>query len=388
MTRLDGAEVVVVGAGVTGLSAGWWLARNGVDTIVVEKGVIGAEASSRNGGDISNRAFEPPVAPLAAESIRLWPQMDDELGYPTEYSPGTLSVAMDDENAERMQKARASWLKKMDIPSQWWDADTVKEALPLVSPDAKGAMFSPTGGHANPQRTVQAYAWGFLDQGGRLYQHTTVTGFRKEGEKVAAVETDKGEIEADVVICAAGPQTGMLCDMAGVFVPVSPARVEIIITAPVESMWSGAVMGNGLYGRQTLRGNLAYGGGPHEWVDVENQSPMKPNSPVVRNLARRLAELFSGASDVPLLRSWACVVEQTPDMLPIIDFPESPENFMVATTSAHGFGLSPATGKVISDMVMHGETTVDMSGLTYGRFSDVGPGWREEKDWVPGYLNT
>ena len=112
--------------------------------------------------------------------------------------------------------------------------------------------------------------------------------------------------------------------MAGVFVPVSPARVEIIITAPVESMWSGAVMGNGLYGRQTLRGNLAYGGGPHEWVDVENRTPMKPNSPVVRNLARRLAELFAGASDVPLLRSWACVVEQTPDMLPIIDFPETP----------------------------------------------------------------
>ena len=181
--RLDGAEVVVVGAGVTGLSAAWWLAKNGVDTVVVEKGVIGAEASSRNGGDISHRAFEPPVAPLAAESIRLWPEMDDQLGYPTEYSPGTLSVAMDEENAERMQKARASWLKKMDIPSQWWDADTVKEALPLVSPDAKGAMFSPTGGHANPQRTVQAYAWGFLDQGGRLYQHTAVTRLPQGGRE-------------------------------------------------------------------------------------------------------------------------------------------------------------------------------------------------------------
>ena len=153
-------------------------------------------------------------------------------------------------------------------------------------------------------------------------------------------------------------------------------------------MWKGAVLGNGLYGRQTLRGNLAYGGGPHEWVDVENQTPMKPNSPVIRNMARRLAELFPGAGDVPLIRSWACVVEQTPDMLPIIDFLDSPDNFMVATASAHGFGLSPATGKVISDMVMHGETTVDMSGLTYGRFNEVGPDWREKKDWVPGHLNT
>ena len=388
MTRLDGAEVVVIGAGVTGLSAAWWLAKNGVDTVVVEKGVIGAEASSRNGGDISHRGNEPPVVPLAAESLRLWPEMDDELGYPTEYSPGALSVALDEENADRMKEFQGKRLENLDIPHQWWDADTVKEAIPLVSPDAQGAMFSPTSGHANPQRSVQAFAWGFLDQGGRLYQHTAVTGFRMENGKVAAVETEKGEVETDMVVCAAGPQTGVLCEQVGAFVPVAPARVEIIITAPVESMWKGAVMGNGLYGRQTLRGNLAYGGGPHEWVDVENQTPMKPNSPVIRNLARRLAGLFAGASDVPLIRSWACVVEQTPDMMPIIDFLDSPENFLVATASAHGFGLSPATGKVISDMVMHGETTVDMSGLTHGRFSDVGPGWREEKNWVPGNLNT
>ena len=386
--RLDGAQVVIIGAGVTGLSAALWLAKNGVDTIVVEKGVIGAEASSRNGGDISHRAYEPPVVPLAAESLKLWPEMSDELGYPTEYSPGGLHVAMDEEEAEWMKQSNVDWGKKFDIPLHWWDADEVKDAVPLIAPETPGAQFSPTDGHANPQRTVQAYAWGFLDNGGRLYQHTAVTGFRKEGEKVVAVETDKGEVEADIVVCAAGPQTGVLCEQAGAFVPVAPARVEIIITAPVESMWKGAVLGNGLYGRQTLRGNLAYGGGPHEWVDVENQTPVKPNSPVVRNMARRLAELFPGASDVPLIRSWACVVEQTPDMLPIIDFLDSPDNFMVATASAHGFGLSPATGKVISDMVMHGETTVDMSGLTYGRFNDVTPDWREKKDWVPGHINT
>ena len=61
---------------------------------------------------------------------------------------------------------------------------------------------------------------------------------------------------------------------------------------------------------------------------------------------------------------------------------------MVATASAHGFGLSPATGKVISELVMHGETTVDVSGLKLARFADVKPGWREERNWVPGYTNT
>ena len=163
--RLDGAQVVIVGAGVTGLSAAWWLAKNGVDTIVVEKGVIGAEASSRNGGDISHRAYEPPVVPLAAESLKLWPEMAGELGYPTEYSPGSLHVAMDDEEAEWMKQSNVDWGEKFDIPFQWWDGDAVKDAVPMVAPETPGAQFAPTDGHANPQRTVQAYAWGFLDRG-------------------------------------------------------------------------------------------------------------------------------------------------------------------------------------------------------------------------------
>ena len=386
--RLDKAEVVIIGAGVTSLSSAWWLAKSGVDVVVLEKGVLGYEASSRNGGDISHRAYEPPVTPLAAESLRLWPQMNEELGYPTEYSPGSLGVAFDEEQFEFNKTRRMRMMEQHGIESQILDAQTIKEILPLVSDNVVGGSMSSQSGHANPQRTVQAYAWACQDHGGRIYQHTKVTGLTVDGDRVTSVETDRGAVEADLVIGAAGPQTAHIAEMVGAFIPVSPGRVEIIITAPVERMFEGAVMGAGLYGRQTVRGNLAYGGGPHEWVDVENETPIKPNTPLIRNMSRRLAELFGNAADVPVIRSWAGVVEQTPDYLPIFDYLESPSNFIVATASAHGFGLSPATGKVISDLVMHGETTVDISGLRHGRFADVKPGWREERNWVPGYMNT
>lgn len=282
-----------------------------------------------------------------------------------------------------MVQAGRQRLARLGIESRAIDARTVKELVPLVSPKVLGGTFSPTSGHANPQRTVQAYAWAFQDHGGRIYQHTPVTGITVKGGKVVSVETPRGSIGAGFVISAAGPQTGILADKVGAFVPVAPARVEIIVTAPVERMFPGSVGGNGLYGRQTVRGNLAYGGGPHEWTDVDLNTPRKPNTPLVRNLARRVAELFSGAEDVPLIRSWAGVVEQTPDHFPIIDILEDPSNFMVATMSAHGFGISPATGKVISELVMHGETAVDISGLRLGRFADVGRNWREERGWAP-----
>ena len=190
--------------------------------------------------------------------------------------------------------------------------------------------------------------------------------------RVASVETTSGAIETDMVVAAAGPQTGLLADMVGAHVPVAPARVEMLATAPLEPLFDIALVGNGLYGRQAARGNLLFGGGAHEWIDVGlTDDPDKPNTPLIRNIARRLAELLPGVSDVPLLRSWAGVVEQAPDYLPIIDLPDSPSNYVVVTASAHGFGLTPATGRVVSDLALYGESSVDISGLSLSRFADV-----------------
>ena len=380
--ELDGAQVVVIGAGVSGLSTAWWLTRAGVDTIVVDKGVVGWEASGRNGGSVSHRGYDPPVIALATESLRLWPTMDQELGYPTEFRAGSIRVALNEQELEETREAVAE-MRLLGIDTQMIDAQAIKELVPLVSENALGGSFSKTAGHANPQRSVQAFAWAIQDQGGRIYQHAQVLDFRVSGDRVTAVETSRGTIAADFVVCASGPQTGHLAEKVGAFVPVAPGRVEMVVTAPLEPMWPGAVAGNGLYGRQTLRGNLAYGGGPHEWVDVELGTPRKPNTPLVRNLARRLAELFPGAADIPVIRSWAGVVEQTPDYLPIIDFLERPSNYLVVTASAHGFGLSPATGKVVSDLVLHGESSIDIGGLGLRRFADVRPDWREERGWIP-----
>ncbi|MEE9261941.1 MAG: FAD-binding oxidoreductase [Dehalococcoidia bacterium] len=380
--ELANAEVVIIGAGVTGLSSAWWLAKAGAEVIVVDKGIVGWEASGRNGGIISHRGYEPPVVPLAAESLRLWPHMDDDLGYPTEFSLGSLHVSLDEQEKEELFESREDY-RKLGIEVEWVDAETVKEWVPLISPKVMGAQYCKTDGHANPQRTVQAYAWAFLDQGGRLFQNTVVTDFNVDHDKVTSVVTNRGTIGCDLVVCAAGPQTGLLAEKVGAFVPVSPARVEIIITAPVEPMWRGAISGCSIYGRQTLRGNLAYGGGPHEWIDVSLETPRKPNTPLIRNLARRVAELYPGAANVPVIRSWAGVVEQTPDYLPIIDFLDRPSNFLVATVSAHGFGLSPATGKVVSELVLHGESSVAIDTLRFGRFANVPRNWREQRGWVP-----
>ena len=350
---VDSADVVVVGGGVSGLSSAWWLARNGVDVILIEKEIVGWEASGRNGGIFGHRGASPTVG-LAVFEEDIWPLMDDMLGYPTEACYGTVVVAMDDEEWERLEDG-VKQANAFGAPTEIIDVQSIRELMPVVSPEVRGGAYKRTGGHANPQRTCQAYAWAIQDHGGRIYQHTTVIDFETEGDRVVTVKIDKGDFGAGYVVCAAGPQTGILAERVGAFIPVAPGRPEIIVTAPLERMWLGAVMGNGLYGRQTERGNLAYGGGWHEWIDVDLETPEKPNTPLVRYLARRVAELFSGA-----------------------------ENFLVVTMSGDGFGLSPATGKAVADLVLHGETSIGIDDLRLGRFADVPADWREQRGWVPG----
>lgn len=375
MTRSGkGASVVIVGGGATGLSAGWWLARDGVDVLVIDKGIVGWEASGRNGGGCSHH-----FSPLFIEEQRLWPLMDTMLGYPTEFQPHRIRVAFDAAQfalyAQAMRNAA-----HQGFASEILDARQLRDLVPLVGEEADGGYFYKFGGHANPHRTVQGYAWALQDHGGRVMQHTAVEGFECGGDRVTGVRTDRGTIGCDHLVLAAGPQTRHLGAMLGIDVPMVAARAEMIVTEPLPLMPLSGVDGNGLYGRQTLRGNLAYGGGPHEWIAVQGNSvPPRTSTPLMRPIAGRLARLFPRAAHARVIRSWAGIIENTPDGRPVID---RVGNVTVATLSSIGFGLSPASGHAIRDIVRDGDCGfADLSSFRLSRFDRLEPDWINRQGW-------
>jgi sarcosine oxidase subunit beta len=369
-------KVVVVGAGATGLSTAWWLARAGVSVTVLDKGVVGWEASGRNGGGCSHYH-----SPLFAEEQRLWPQMDDLLGYPTEFSAERIVVAVSPRQLEEYHYV-ASMCNRLGYQVDLLDPQQVREAVPLAGDNCLGGVHYRFGGHANPHRTVQAYAWALQDLGGKIVQHAPVTGFKAAGGKVSAVESTGGSFECDAVVIAAGPQTAGLAAKLGLDLPLANVRAEMIVTEPAPMMKLGGVDGNGLYGRQTLRGNLAYGGGPHEWVEVGELGPeVKPSTPLTRNLARRLVELLPNAAHLNVIRSWAGVIEMTPDGRPVLD---RIGNVVLGTMSGVGFGLSPASGRALRDLVIEGRCGfTDIDKLALGRFKGIEADWRERRGWLP-----
>jgi sarcosine oxidase subunit beta len=377
--EVSGAAVVIIGGGVTGLSAGWWLARDGVDTLVIEAGAAGWGASGRNGGGCSHHH-----SPLFREEQRLWPLMDELLGYPTEFQPHRIRIALDERQFELYRNALENGAQQ-GFRSQVLDAGQVRELVPLAGDNVHGGYFYHFGGHANPHRTLQAYAWALRDCGGRLMQHTRALGFETRANRVVSVRTSRGTFACDHVVIASGPATGELASHLGVTVPLMSARAEMIVTEPLPLMRIGGVDGNGLYGRQTLRGNLAYGGGPHEWIEAADVARTRPYStPLQGSIARRLCALLPKAAHARVIRSWAGFIENTPDGRPIIDRPAEVENLTIATLSSVGFGLSPAAGHAIRDLVLTGTCSfADLSTLRLSRFASLKPQWRELQGWLP-----
>jgi sarcosine oxidase subunit beta len=374
-----GAAVVIIGGGVTGLSAGWWLARDGIDTLVIEAAAAGWGASGRNGGGCSHHH-----SPLFLEEQRLWPQMDALLGYPTEFRPGRIRIALDERQFQLYRQALENGARQ-GFRSDALDAGEVRELVPLAGDNVFGGYFYHFGGHANPHRTLQAYAWALRDRGGRLLQHTAALHFETRGNRVVGVNTSRGTFACDHVVIAAGPATGELASLLGVTVPMMSARAEMIVTEPLPLMTLGGVDGNGLYGRQTLRGNLAYGGGPHEWIDTADVAYTRPYStPLQGSIARRLCALLPKAAHARVIRSWAGFIENTPDGRPIIDRPAAVANLTIATLSSVGFGLSPAAGRAIRDLVLTGACSfADVSTLALARFASLESEWRTLQGWLP-----
>jgi sarcosine oxidase, subunit beta len=314
--------------------------------------------------------------------------MDELLGYPTEFRPNRIRIALDEQQFTLYRRALDNGAHH-GLRSDTLDAKQVRELVPFAGDNVHAGYFYHFGGHANPHRTVQAYAWAMQDCGGRLMQHTEVTGFERRGGRVVGVETSRGHLGCDHLVIAAGPRTGELAAMLGVDVPLASARAEMIVTESLPLMNIGGVDGNGLYGRQTLRGNLAYGGGPHEWVDLADthksaQGERPHSTPLQGSIAARVAGLFPKVAHARVIRSWAGFIENTPDGRPVIDRPALMENLTVATLSSVGFGLSPASGHAIRDLVVDGACSfADISGFALSRFAQLEPDWRSIQGWMP-----
>lgn len=386
---MENYDVIVVGAGLVGLSTAYRAQKAGAKVVVIDRGPVAYEASSRATGYLSLRAETPPESPLAQMAEKIWPTLDEELGYPTEWKQkGRLWAAFSDAELADL-KTTYQVFSKTDIQFDFVDPQACREIIPILTQDVRAGIYTARSGHANPQRVSQAFAWAFQDLGGTIAEHTPVYEVLASGGKVTGVRTSKGVVNGGRVVLAAAGYNANLLEPLGILFPVASVRLEAMVTTPLPPAYDVCFIGNGISVRQTLRGNLHSNGGPHEWVDLNpDQEPAKPNTPIIRNIARRIGEVFPIAKSLQMLRSWAGVVELTPDLITIVERFEEPKGLVAAAGAGHAFGMAPSLGVALAELALEGQTSAPIKDLGLSRFAGLTPDWRAERNWAPGTYNT
>ena len=359
------ADVVVVGGGVIGTSIAMHLARMGAGRVVLaERGHLAGGASGQSGAMVREHYLHPVLVRMAMESSEVFHNFADAIGGDAGFRQTGRLLLFAEDDLEAV-KANAAMNRGLGV-----DIETVAPAeLARIVPniDSSGVAigaYEPASGYADPVATTYAYANRAQGHGAEILPQTAVTRLAASGGKVTGVETSRGIIEAPAVVVATGPWCNRLAADVGERLPVSPIRVQMVgFRRPqaLESMTTTLIdHTTGLYfredsGLRTLVGGESPGD-LNEVVDPDSYILGADHGKIVDFWERARRRLPDFAAAV-YRGGFAALYDMTPDGNPILDHSLTTEGLYWAVGfSGHGFKLSPVVGRMVAELVMHGES--------------------------------
>jgi sarcosine oxidase, subunit beta len=355
-------DAVVIGGGAHGLATAYYLAKtHGIRNVaVLEKSYIGSGAAGRNTTIIRANYRTPEGAEFYKESVRLYEGLSLELDFNLLFSQqGHLTLAHSDRAMITMTE-RAEVNQLLGIDSRVIYPDEIARLCPEMNLSQEatwpvmGALFHPPGGIIRHDAVVWGYARGADRLGVEIHPYTEVTGIQRENGRVTGVETTRGAVEADVVVsCTAGWST-LVCDLAGVPLPITTHILQAFVTEPIKPFLDVIIVSSQMhvYISQTDRGEILIGAEIEPYTTYKGQSTF----PFLEYSARHTLELFPQLEPVKVLRQWTGLCDLSPDYSPILGKTEV-ENFHVsAGWGTYGFKAAPIVGTTLAELVATGRT--------------------------------
>lgn len=373
--RTIGADVAIIGGGIIGCATAYYLAQRGVSVVLLERGVIGAEASGRNAGGVRAQCRHRHERALAMASIELWRSLEAELGIDIEYvQGGNLRLATDQARLESLT-AEAEEELADGLYVEMWDRADLRRRAPYLDDIFVGAKYCPTDGVANPLLVARAFGWAARRLRARLLEHADATGLQLADGRVTGVSaTDRsGEllVAAPWVIHAAGPWSPHILEAIGGELPIRPIRVEMAVTQPTAPFFTEFVSSHdiGVYVRPARRGHV------HIGLMGDRETTFDKRVPPQRlPYLHRAAEMIPALAELSILRTWAGSLAMTPDGLPVLGPVEGVQGLLLATGfSGHGFCLGPIIGELMSQYVVDGQPALALDNFSLSRFSPAFP---------------
>ncbi|MBO0847847.1 MAG: sarcosine oxidase subunit beta family protein [Pseudonocardia sp.] len=371
-----GYDVVIVGAGGHGLATAYYLAsRHGVTNVaVLEKGWLAGGNMARNTTIIRSNYLWDESAAIYEHALKLWEGLPAELDYDFLFSQrGVLNLAHTPQDVrDGMRRVYANRLNGID--SDWLDPSEARKVCPIlnVSPDTRypvlGGTWQPRAGIAKHDHVAWAFARAADALGVDLIQGCEVTGFLRDAAgRVTGVETGLGPIRAGRVGLAAAGHSSVLAGAAGIRLPVQSHPLQALVSELLEPVHPTVVMSNHVhvYVSQAHKGELVMGAG----IDPYNSYGQRGSGHVIEEQMAAAVELFPIFSRAHVIRSWAGIVDVTPDASPIIG-PTSVENlFINCGWGTGGFKATPAAGWVFAHLLAHGEPDPLAAPFVLDRFT-------------------
>ncbi|MEO3802702.1 sarcosine oxidase subunit beta family protein [Nonomuraea sp. B1E8] len=352
-------DVVIVGGGGHGLATAYYLAKNhGLTNVaVLERGWLAGGNMARNTTIIRSNYLWDESAAIYEHSLKLWEGLSDELDYDLQFSQrGVLNLAHNLGDArEGRRRVNANRLNGVD--AEWLEADEVKKFCPIlnVSDRARypvmGATLQRRGGIAKHDHVAWALARQADAYGVDLIQGCEVTGFEITGGRVTAVETSRGRIAAGKVALAAAGHTSVLAERAGIRLPLQSHPLQALVSELLEPVLDCVVMSNAVhvYVSQAHKGELVMGAG----IDAYNSYGQRGGVHVIEAQMAAALELFPIFSRVRVLRTWAGIVDVSPDASPIIGPTPVDGLYINAGWGTGGFKATPGSGWVYAHTLAH-----------------------------------
>ncbi len=365
-------DVLIVGGGLAGCALAFYLAGEGVDVVLVERGELNREASGTNAGSFHFQialhqltAFETATVRdrlltevrMHAEAAAIWAQLEDELAAPLDvHVTGGLMVAETDEQfrllLEKQEIERIAGLETHVLgPSE------LREFAPYLAEDLRGATFCPREGHANPSLAAPLYALRAGERGAAIRTHAAVRRVEAHapaGARRFRVHTDRGTVTACRLVNAAGAWANELAALVGLRLPMRAEGLHVNVTEPWPRLVEPMVqhIGRRLSLKQSATGTFIIGGG---WPAQVEQPPRRFSTrweSAAGNTAVAV-RVVPALADVRVVRTWSGVMAFTDDLAPIVGESERLPGYFacIATT---GFTLSPLVARLLAEHIVSG----------------------------------
>jgi sarcosine oxidase, subunit beta len=371
------ADAVIIGGGIVGASIAYQLTRAGCRSVVVLEREThqGKGSTGKSMGGVRAQFSTDVSIRMSLFSIPFFRDFEQVMGHPSGYRPqGYLFLATD---PRQMARLRANYEKQIAAglaAVQILTAGQIVNMVPQVrADDIVGGTFCSTDGFVDPYSVMTGFTLRAIDQGASVVCDALVNGIDRDARGISAVRFSHGAIATRTLVCAAGAWSAQVGKLAGVDLPVVPLRRMLVPTEPFDKISHAAPMtvdvATGFHFRPEGLGLLM------AWNDPDEKPGF--NTSFDRAFVEKI--LSRGVHRFPVLeqaevnpaRAWAGLYEMTPDHHPILGAVPGVEGFYAATGfSGHGVMHSPATGKIMADLILKGATDlIDPRILDYQRFS-------------------